>query len=498
MMRSITRALCAVTCKFRASKKGNVAMIYALALLPSLAAVGSAVDLTRAMVVKMRLGEALDAAGLAVGGSVGLSESEMTAKAQKFFYANYPDEELGTVTSLSVNAAGNNLVNVSGSARIDTAFMGLFGIYYLDVSVNVEVTRESKGLEIALVLDNTGSMASDGKMPALKSATNELIGILFGEQNTPSHLKMALVPFSQTVRVDTTAFTNGGWMDTNGNNPTARLNFANNRYAFQVWATMSNKSWGGCMEARPNGYEETDDAPSAGTPSTLFVPYFEPDGPDSSAYSGYTTYVSDGTTGNQDTRLRRYQKYSGQNKTDPNKDCNMQRILPLTNNKLTIQNYVNGMVTTGNTHISLGASWGWRVLSPTAPYTEGVDYGDPEWTKAMVFMTDGVNTIPTNNTWHKSSYTAFNYLIRAQLGTTDGGTAELELDDRTELVCNRIKEMGIRVYTILLMENSSRSQNLMRNCATDPSLYFDSPTAAELTPVFQTIAQDLSNLRLSQ
>jgi hypothetical protein len=364
--------------------------------------------------------------------------------------------------------------------------------------VNVEVTRESKGLEIALVLDNTGSMADSGKMPALKSATNELIGILFGEQNTPSHLKMALVPFSQTVRVDTTTFINGGWMDINGNNPTARLNFANNRYAFQVWTTMSNKSWGGCMEARPNGYEETDDAPSAGTPSTLFVPYFEPDGPDSSAYSGYTTYVTDGTNSNQDTRLRRYQKYAGQNKTDPNKDCNLQKILPLTNNKLTIQSYVNGMVTTGNTHISLGASWGWRVLSPTAPYTEGVDYSDPEWTKAMVFMTDGVNTIPTNNTWHKSSYTAFNFLIRAQLGTTNGGTAELELDDRTELVCNRIKDAGIRVYTILLMENSNRSQNLMRNCATDPSLYFDSPTAAELTPVFQAIAQDLSNLRLSQ
>jgi Flp pilus assembly protein TadG len=498
MMRSISRALRAVASKFRASNKGNVAMIYALALLPSLAAVGSAVDLTRAMVVKMRLGEALDAAGLAVGGTVGLSESEMTAKAQKFFYANYPDDELGTVTSLNVSASGQHLVNVSGSARIDTAFMGLFGIYYLDVSVNVEVTRESKGLEIALVLDNTGSMAESGKMPALKSATNELIGILFGEQNTPSHLKMALVPFSQTVRVDTTTFLNNGWMDSAGNNPTARLNFANNRYAFQVWTTMSNKSWGGCMEARPNGYEETDDAPSAGTPSTLFVPYFEPDGPDSSAYSGYTTYVSDGTTGNQDTRLRRYQKYSGQNKTDPNKDCNLQKILPLTNNKLTIQNYVNGMVTTGNTHISLGASWGWRVLSPTAPYTEGVDYGDPEWTKAMVFMTDGVNTIPTNSTWHKSSYTAFNFLIRNQLGTTNGGTAELELDDRTELVCNRIKDTGIRVYTILLMENSSRSQNLMRNCATDPSLYFDSPTAAELTPVFQAIAQDLSNLRLSQ
>ena len=81
--------------RFRRARDGNVAMIYALALLPSIAAVGSAVDLTRAMVVKMRLGEALDAAGLSVAGTVGLSEAEMTAKAQKFFYANYPGRGTG-------------------------------------------------------------------------------------------------------------------------------------------------------------------------------------------------------------------------------------------------------------------------------------------------------------------------------------------------------------------------------------------------------------------
>ncbi|MBL9095657.1 MAG: pilus assembly protein [Alphaproteobacteria bacterium] len=498
MLRSITRAFSAAARKFRASEKGNVAMIYALALLPSMAAVGSAVDLTRAMVVKMRLGEALDAAGLSVGGTVGLSGPEMTAKAQKFFYANYPDNELGTVTALTVTASGQNLVTVAGTARVDTAFMGLFGITYLDVSVNVEVTRESKGLEIALVLDNTGSMASNGKIGALRSATTELIGILFGDQNTPSHLKMSLVPFSQTVRVDTVQFLNNGWMDTQGLSQYARVNFNNNMYAFAVWPTMSNKSWGGCLEARPAGLEETDDAPDASDPNTLWVPYFEPDGPNNPPYSGYTTYVNDGVTGDQDTRLKNAAKYIGQNRTNPNSDCNMQRILPLTNNKLSLQSYVSGMISTGYTHIAIGAAWGWRTLSPTAPYTEGSDYGDPEWTKAMVFLTDGLNTIDSNGTWHRSNYTAYNYLIRGTLGTTNAATAEANQDTRTRTVCTRIKDAGIRIYSILLEEDSTRAKNLMRDCASDPSLYFESPTSAELTPVFQAIAQDLSNLRLSQ
>jgi hypothetical protein len=159
------------------------------------------------------------------------------------------------------------------------------------------------------------------------------------------------------------------------------------------------------------------------------VPYFEPDGPDGSAYGGYTTYVSDGGAGIQDTRLKRSSKYAGQNKTNPNSDCNMQKILPLTNNRLTLQSYVSGMISTGYTHIALGASWGWRTLSPTAPFTEGSEYGDENWTKAMVFLTDGLNTINSNGTWHKSNYTAYNYLIRGTLGTTDAAAAEIEQDE---------------------------------------------------------------------
>jgi Flp pilus assembly protein TadG len=512
MIRSLLSALRGSCARFCLARHGNVAIIYALALFPTLASVGAAVDLTRAMVVKMRLGEALDAAGLSVAGTIGLTEAEMTAKAQKFFFANYPDEELGTITSLTVTPSGNNLVTVAGSAKIETSFMGMFGINYLDVSVNVEVTRESKGLEIALVLDNTGSMASNGKIGALKTATMELINILFGGQNSPEHLKMSLVPFSQTVKVDTTLFTNNAWMDTTGQSSSARLNFDNNKYAFAVWPAMSSKSWGGCVEARPNGYEELDEAPSAGVADTRFVPYFEPDGPDSSAYSGYTTYVSDGGNGNQDTRLRRASKYNGQNKTNPNADCNMQKILPLTNNKVTLQSYVNGMIATGYTHIALGASWGWRTLSPTAPYTEGADYSDENWTKAMVFLTDGLNTIDGNSTWHKSTYTAYNYIIRNQLGTTNASTGEIRQDERTELVCSRIKAEGIRVYTILLEEDASRAKNLMEACASPDSsgstankcngnggkLCYESPSSSELKGIFQEIAQDLSNLRLSK
>jgi hypothetical protein len=241
-----------------------------------------------------------------------------------------------------------------------------------------------------------------------------------------------------------------------------------------------------------------DTTPSSGTPDTRWVPYFSPDGPDGSAYSGYDTYISDGISGNQDTRLRNSAKYVGKAVNNPNGDCNLQTILPLTNNKTLLKSYVNGMIANGYTHIAIGAAWGWRTLSPNAPYTEGVAYGDEDWQKALVLMTDGLNTVQSNNTFHKSEYTAYNYLIRSQLGTTNAAQAETNQDQRTALVCERIKAAGIRVYSILLMENSTRAKNLMKACATNPSLYFESPSANDLKKVFQAVANDLSNLRLSK
>ncbi len=488
-------------CARRALKdaSGQVAITFGLVLIPLILAIGCGVDISRAVVVKMRLGEALDAAGLAVGGTVGLSDAQMTEMAHKFFYANYPDSELGTVTSINItkSASDANTIDVSGTAKVETVFMQLAGIDYIDVAIDVEVKRESKGLEIALALDNTGSMSGQ-KITALKQATDTLIDILFGAETNPAMLRMALVPFSQTVKVDTATFLSNGWMDISGQSTTARLNFNNSKYAFAAWASMSNRSWGGCLEARPNGLEELDTVPTAATPDTRWVPYFEPDGPDSNAYSGYTTYTQDGVSGNQETRLKNSAKYSGKALNQPNGDCNMQKILPLTNNKALLKSYVSGMVATGFTHIAIGAGWGWRALSPEAPYTEGVAYDNADWQKALVLMTDGLNTVPSNNTFHKSDYTAYNFLSRGLLGTTNAALAELEQDERTLQVCERIKDAGIRVYSILLQENSTRAKDLMRQCATDASLYFESPSPADLEKVFQAVAQDLSNLRLSK
>ena len=73
---------------FAAARRGNVAMIFALTLIPLCFAVGAGLDYARAVVVRSNMSEAIDAAALAVGSTQGLTTAQMQTMAQQYFTAN--------------------------------------------------------------------------------------------------------------------------------------------------------------------------------------------------------------------------------------------------------------------------------------------------------------------------------------------------------------------------------------------------------------------------
>jgi Flp pilus assembly protein TadG len=490
---------------FLGDRRGNVAIIFGIAFIPIVVAGGSGVDLARAFIVQQRLAHALDAAALAVGTSLEKTDAQLEALAQSFFDANYPAQELGVPGALSM-AINDNVITISASADVDTAFMRIVGYNEMSVGASSEVTRKLTGLEVVLVLDNTGSMGSNGKIGALKSASTELVKILFGDQTNPDYLKIGLVPFSAAVNVGT-QYENSGWIDTTGASSVNGLNFSNGRHAMQVYNLINNKSWNGCVEARPMPMDVEDTTPSADNPDTLWVPYFAPDEPDLWSWPNYyyNSYLSDGTNNsNMQTRQARYQKYNNQYiwGDGPHYNCKTQPITPLTNDKQDILDAIDDMNATGNTNISFGMAWGWRVISPTEPFTEGTAYDDKKFRKAIILLTDGDNVIGQTGNHNKSTYSAYGYVKDGRLGVTSAPTADAKLDERTSTVCTNIKnaypDQPITVYTITFQVNGDATKTLMRNCATDAEKYFDSPSNAELTANFKIIAGELSELRISK
>ncbi len=502
---SLVRALFRFT--YRTS--GNVGMTFGLVVIPLVAAAGTGIDLSRGFMVQQRLSHAIDAAALAVGGATNKSEEELTALAQAYFNANYPASELGVPGTLGVTIEGN-VISISAQAHLDTAVMGVMGYDVLNVSANTEVTRKITGLEVVMVLDNTGSMGSYGKLSALKTAANDLVDILFGEDETSDTVKVGLVPFAAAVNVGTGNL-NSGWIDTTGASSVNGLNFHDGEHALQVFDMISNKSWNGCVEARPHPHDVQDTAPVSTDGDTLWVPYFSPDEPDVGYYYGYyypNNYINDNAYSSWSLQKRQaktgkynsYIYYSG-----PHSNCSTQPITPLTGVKATVVDAIDDMNATGTTNIPFGMAWGWRVISPGAPFTEGTSYSDDKFKKVIILLTDGENYIGGYSNHNKSQYNAYGYVKDGRLGTTSSANSALnEMNDRTAEVCENIKDAStdpdrpVIVYTITFQLYDNDIKDLMRNCASSPEKYFDSPSNAVLKQHFQQIGAELSELRISR
>lgn len=487
--------------KWLSDRRGHAAMLFSLLLFPIAGLSGAAVDFHQAMSARSRLADALDAAALAVGASPYIDDPSAEALAIDFLNANYPDHTIGQLGQISISLDHiADTVTVTGESHITTAFLGLIGIETLTVHWETEVARARQTLELAMVLDNTGSM-SGSKISALRDAAALLTEILFDNADDPERLRIGLVPFSSTVNVGT-EYERAWWLDPDGVSPLHSSNFNPPANRWDVIDSMAYESWDGCVEARQIPYDIEDEEPDLVRPETLFVPYFAPDEP--SYYSGFSnSYMADGMGGNDLlARLMNSHKYAGVNPSGAasNWGCTARPITPLTSHRPTLDSAISQMIASGTTNIPIGVSWGVRILSPEEPFTAGSDWDDDETIKAMVILTDGENVINGRSNVNLSDYSGYGYAREGRLGVVTSSSTALgnALDDRTEAACAHARARGIRVYTITFQVSSTATRNMMRDCATHPSLYFDSPSNEALRNAFELIAGDLTNLRLSR
>jgi Flp pilus assembly protein TadG len=450
-------------------RAGATGPIIAIAGMALIAAAGVAVDIGRSQVAQAKLQSALDAAGLAAGSSI--NTTDLDAEVEKYLDANFAGETVNAtlVDFVATPNDDNTLITLTATATMPATVMQVFGHDEITISASTEVTREMKGMEVALVLDVTGSMCQPcSKITALKDAATDLVDILFGDEETLDDLWIGIVPFSQTVNVGTDRT---AWRDA--------THYAGLNYYF------AGHEWLGCFEERygANNRDVTDDPPSVEQFRTYFAP-------DTNSF-GANNWRSSG----------------GADLRDPDDDiwanayCPESVLTPLTNEKQTLIDAIADLDTGGNTHVNVGAVWGWRLLSPQWRGVWGgdmdadnrpLDYNDETSQKAVILMTDGVNTMSSG------IYTAYGFLSAGNLGTTSSTTAKTKLNQKTTAVCNSMKAQGIIIYTILFMEDDATAVALMKGCASEEDYFFESATAEELETAFHTIGDALSELRISK
>jgi Flp pilus assembly protein TadG len=502
MLGAITRILR----RFGREDRGVVLILFLLVFMPLLLTVAVVIDFSQTLVVKRQLTSAVDSAALTLGDLPEMQDpGALRDKAEAYIKAHYPDNAIGTLTSFAAVRNGD-MVNVSATAEIPTAFLGITGKDKWTITVNSSVFRRENKLEVVMVLDNTGSMAGN-KLAAMKSAANTLVDILFGEDQVSDKVKVGIVPFANAVNVNVPSDT--AWLDVSNPSP---LNWAiisdlrnrPNESVMSLFGGILTERWKGCVRARMDPYDTQDTPPSSTNNATLFTPYFAPDEGFVDRRNG-NNYVLLNLIGLPVTNVVKYflpSLRSGGG--SPNYKCG-EPIQPLTNDRATVTSRINAMVADGNTVIPEGLAWGWRLISPGAPFSEGAPYSQQDVVKAIILLTDGENSVQGNGSFG-SNFTAYGYknipASNNQIGSNPNGT----LDAKTTEVCNNIKadkdgnpnDKDILLYTIIFDVNSNSIQTLMRNCATDPGKFFNSPSADTLQSAFQSIAVGLNELRIAR
>lgn len=282
--------------KFRGSDDGAVAIVFSMSLLVILGAMGAAIDYTRLTGKKAELQSAADSAVLAgvpsYAGSGRISAETKDAVRRALDGAlpgQHPDLRL---------KKGSN-----GQLCLDTSMVLKMLLPFIVSQGQVSASScaaNNATFEIALALDNTGSMAESAggqsKMEALVSAANNLVNVVNPNPSKPN-AAISVVPFASAVNVGADYYyrNNAHWLDRFGQSSIHWQNFTRPSGAswtpgsrFDILSAMS-ATWGGCVEERPIPYLTTDEPASTSKPDTLFVPFVSPD--DAGAASGGACYA---------------------------------------------------------------------------------------------------------------------------------------------------------------------------------------------------------------
>lgn len=327
--------------KFLSDRSASYGPMFALLIVPLFGTAATAVEYSRIFEVRSNLQQALDASALATAKELSENENQeyLSQYARDYFDSNLSEHvapsEVGFTFAYVTNTSGASTVKLTAQYNYKTVMAGVVGIYDMPMAITAEVAASNKTVEVAIVIDNSGSMStytgstSQTRLEVAKSAATDLVSALHtvaSFSNKPDPIKIAVVPFAGSVNVGA-KYRGAGWLDMYGWSsihhenldwtgtssggdtwpgativgdgvkslltstvsvgpspplllPSGIVSFTTNWLSRWTLYDTLGVDWAGCVEMRPWPYSTTDDEPTELTPDTLYVPMFAPDEPE--------------------------------------------------------------------------------------------------------------------------------------------------------------------------------------------------------------------------
>ncbi|MBR0968126.1 pilus assembly protein TadG [Bradyrhizobium diazoefficiens] len=436
--------------RFAGADQGNIAVIFAIALVPLLSFVGAAVDYSRAVQARTSMQAALDSTALMLSKDLSsgtITTSQISTQAQAYFNALFTaNNAVPTVSVAATYTASTSMgstIQVTGSGTYTTSFMKIAGFPTLDIGTTSTSAWGMVRMRVAMVLDVTGSMADDGKMPAMQTAAKNLVDQLSALAKSDGDVYISVVPFSKDVNAGSSNYAQSwiDWSDWDAANGTC----SNNNYSKQsscvsagrTWTPKNHNTWNGCITDRNQDYDIKNTTPTSANSSTLF-----PAEQYSYCNSGSSAYI--------------------------------QPIMPLSYDWASLKTLIGSLAPTGNTNQGIGLAWGWMTLSTGAPMNAPAKDANYTYKDAIVLLSDGLNT---QNRWYSNAS---------------------QIDARQKKLCDSAKAANITVYTVQVNTGGDPTSSVLQYCASSTDKFYLVTSASQTVSVFKDIGTSLSKLRVAR
>ena len=459
----VFRRIRAATRRFAGANEGNIAILFGIAVIPIISFVGAAVDYTRAVNARSAMQAALDSTALMVAKDLTegtITTSEISTKSDAYFRALFTNPETKSIAitaSYTQNSGSGSTILVNGSGNIETGFMRVIGFPKMDFTTSSTSAWGNVRMRVAMALDVTGSMANDGKMPAMQQAAKALIDQLSALAKNPGDIYISIVPFAKDVRLGT-SFVNQTWIDwsvwdaqsyTNRWGTCSDTSYTRRstcKNASKTW-TPDRSRWSGCVTDRTQDYDTKNTEPTSSNAPTMVVA---------------EEYVGTDQWGN-DT----YYCKSGNDPYIPS-------IMPLSYDWSALKTQIDNLQPTGNTNQGIGMAWAWLTLGVgVQPFNAPAkDTGNYTYKDAVVLLSDGLNT---PNRWYSSASS---------------------IDARQKILCANAKAGNVVIYTVQVDTGGDGESAVLKECASSSDKFYRITDPSKTLSVFNSIGQSLAKLRV--
>lgn len=437
------RGLRAFVCQFRNDDRGSISILFGISCIVLFGLIGLALDSSRYYNYTARLQAALDAAALA-GARLLPDDTMNDADIAAIVAANFTSAmEITGVKAKSLKPPtvkidrSTNTVEVIGKAKLPATISPVVSSNDdVDITRTSKVVFDMKKIELAMVLDITGSMNTNNKLADMKVAAKDVVDELYNGSLNENAVRIALAPYSASV--------NAGELAAAVTNVPSTTNCYKSYYRWYC-TNSAGVDQDTCVIER-QGSNAATDAPPVGSDKLPNVPT-----------TPYGNYVCPGAT---------VLGLQGKSQKD------------------TVKSTIDSYSASGATAGHIGSAWGWYLLSPQWASVLGSsapgDYNDDQVQKHMIIMSDG-----EFNTSYLSG------------GSTPAATQSDESYAQFRALCDGIKGKGITVYTVGFDLQNARALSELESCASGSSNFFDAKTGAQLKQSFKDIAKKLNTLRLA-